>query len=42
MKEQKQKEIESYIAKIIDIAHFCNINKKEIIDLLEYIWSDEL
>lgn len=42
MKEQKQKEIESYIAKIIDIAHLCNINKKEIIDLLEYIWSDEL
>lgn len=42
IKEQKQKEIEEYILKIIDIANIYNISKKEIIDLFDILnRSDE-
>ena len=41
-KENANKEIESHISKIIDIAHKYNINKNEIIDLFNFIYgSDE-
>lgn len=42
-KEKANKEIENYISKIIDVANKYNINKKEIIDLFEFIYdgSDE-
>ncbi len=41
VKEQANKEIESYISKIIEIASRFNINKKEIFDLFEYIYGSE-
>lgn len=42
VKEKANKEIENYILKIIDVANKFNINKKEIIDLFEFIYgSDE-
>ena len=39
--EKKQKEIEDYINKIIDISKKYNIDKKDIIDTFEYIWGEE-
>lgn len=39
--ELKQKEIEEYISKIIDISKKCNIEKNKIIDTFNYLWSDE-
>lgn len=39
--EQKQKEIEEYISKIIGISKKYNIDKKDIIDTFEYIWGEE-
>lgn len=41
VKEQVNKEIESHISKIIEIADRFNINKKEILDLFEYIYGSE-
>ena len=41
-KEQANKEIENHISKIIEIANKFNIDKKEILDLFEFIYgSDE-
>lgn len=41
-KEQANKEIENHILKIIEIANKFNIDKKEILDLFEFIYgSDE-
>lgn len=39
IKEQKQKEIENYLAKIIDISNKYNIEKQEIIDLINILWE---
>ena len=41
VKEQANKEIESHISKIIEIADRFNINKKEILDLFEFIYGSE-
>lgn len=41
VKEQANKEIEKHISKIIDIADRFNINKKEILDLFEFIYRSE-
>ena len=40
-KEQANKEIENHISKIINIANRFNIDKKEIIDLFEFIYRSE-
>lgn len=40
-KEQANKEIEKHISKIIDIAGRFNIDKKEILDLFEFIYGSE-
>ena len=40
-KEQANKEIENHISKIINIASRFNIDKKEIIDLFEFIYRSE-
>ncbi len=41
LKEQKQKEIETYLSKIIDISHCYQISKDEIIDLFEFMYGSE-
>lgn len=41
VKEQANKEIEKHISEIIDIADRFNINKKEILDLFEFIYRSE-
>lgn len=41
VKEQANKEIEKHISEIIDIANRFNINKKEILDLFEFIYGSE-
>ena len=41
VKEQANKEIESHISKIIEIASRFNISKKEILDLFKYIYGSE-
>ncbi len=41
-KEQANKEIENHILKIIDIANRFNIDKKEILDLFEFIYGSDL
>lgn len=41
VKEQANKEIESHISKIIEIADRFNINKKEILHLFEFIYGSE-
>ena len=41
IKEEKQKQIEEHIFKIIEIANQCDITKSEIIDLFEYIYGSE-
>lgn len=41
VKEQANKEIESHISKIIEIADRFNISKKEILDLFEFIYGSE-
>ncbi len=41
VKEQANKEIEKHILEIIDIADRFNINKKEILDLFEFIYRSE-
>lgn len=40
-KEQKQKEIEDYILKIVDISKKYNISKDEIIETFDYIYRSE-
>ena len=40
-KEQAQKEIENYIEKIVDISNRYNIDKKDIIDMLELMYEEE-
>ncbi len=40
-KEQKKKEIEVYINKIVSISKIYNIDKKEIIDLFKYLFEGE-
>ena len=37
LKEQKQKEIETYLSKIIDISRCYQISKEDIIDLFEFM-----
>lgn len=41
IKEEKQRQIEEHIFKIIEIANQCDITKSEIIDLFEYIYGSE-
>lgn len=41
IKEQIQKEIEEHITKIIELSEKCNISKKEIIDLLEFMMESD-
>lgn len=41
LKEQKQKEIETYLSKIIDISHCYQIQKDEILDLFEFMYGSE-
>lgn len=40
-KEQAQKEIENYIEKIVDISNRYNIDKNDIIDMIELIYGEE-
>ena len=40
-KEQKQKEIEEYISKIVDISKRYNIDKKEILEIFDYMYRSE-
>ena len=40
-KEQAQKDIEKYIEKIVDISSRYNIDKKEIIDMIDLIYEEE-
>lgn len=40
-KEQANKEIEKHISEIIDIADRFNIDKKDILDLFEFIYGSE-
>ena len=40
-KEQANKDIEKYINQIIEIANKFNISKKEIIDLLDFIYEED-
>ena len=41
IKKQIQKEIEEHITKIIELSEKCNISKKEIIDLLEFMMESD-
>lgn len=41
IKEQKQKEIEEYIFKIIEIANCYDISKEEVLDSFEFIYRSE-
>lgn len=40
-KEQKQKEIEEYIAKIVDISKNYEIDKKEVLEIFEFMYGEE-
>lgn len=40
-KEQKQKEIEEYISKIVDISKNYNISKEEILETFDYMYRSE-
>ena len=40
-KEQKKKEIEEYINKIVSISKIYNIDEKEVLDLFEYMFEGE-
>lgn len=40
-KEQKKKEIEVYINKIVSISKIYNIDKKEVLDLFKYLFEGE-
>ena len=41
VREQANKDIESYILKIIEISNKFNISKEEILDLFEYIYGSD-
>lgn len=41
VKEEKIKEIEEYIEKIIDISKIVGIPKKEVLELFEYLYGEE-
>lgn len=41
LKEQKQKEIEAYINKIVDISTQYQIGKEEILDLFEFLYRKD-
>lgn len=41
IREQKQKEIEEYIFKIIEIANCYDISKEEVLDSFEFIYRSE-
>lgn len=41
IREQKQKEIEEYISKIVEIAKCYNIKKEEIINLIDIFYESE-
>lgn len=41
LKEQKQKEIETYLSKIIDISRCYQIPKDEILELFEFMYGSE-
>ena len=41
VKDQTQKEIETYLSKISDISHRYQISKEEIIDLFEFMYGSE-
>ncbi|MDO4283246.1 MAG: GntR family transcriptional regulator [Clostridia bacterium] len=41
VKEEKIKEIEEYIGKIIDISKIVGIPKKEVLELFEYLYGEE-
>lgn len=41
LKEQKQKEIEEYINKIVDISTQYQIGKEEILDLFEFLYRKD-
>ncbi len=40
-KEQKKKEIEEHINKIVSISNAYNIDKKEVLDLFKYMFEGE-
>lgn len=40
-KEQKQKEIEEYISKIVDISKKYNISKEEVLEIFDYMYRSE-
>lgn len=40
-REEKQKEIENYISKIVEISKCYDINKKDILDLFEYMYEEK-
>lgn len=40
-KEQKQKEIETYINKIVEISKSYNIDRKEILEIFDYMYGSE-
>lgn len=41
VKEQKQKEIEAYINKIVEISKSYNIDRKEILEIFDYMYGSE-
>ena len=41
IKEQMQREIEEHMIKIIELSTKCNISKKEIIDLFQFMMEGE-
>jgi len=41
LKESQMQEIEKYIDKIISISRLANIDKKEILDVFEYLYGED-
>lgn len=41
IKEQKQREIENHLSKVIDISNQYQISKEEILELLEFLYRSE-
>lgn len=40
-REQKQKEIETHLSKVVEISNCYDISKKEVMDLLEYMYRSD-
>lgn len=40
-REQKQKEIEAHLMKVVEISNCYDISKKEVMDLLEYMYRSD-